>query len=94
MTSEYLKVWNYRKKFGGLKQQHKISYLIILILLSNEKQNFLKYVVWQPLYMQTVTSAENGGTEKADFQVPTSFMDMVTVLKKFQLPKLNDKIRK
>ena len=21
MTSEYLKVWNYRKKFGGLKQQ-------------------------------------------------------------------------
>ena len=24
MTSEYLKVWNYRKKFGGLKQ-HKIS---------------------------------------------------------------------
>ena len=25
MTSEYLKVWIYRKKFGGLKQQHKIS---------------------------------------------------------------------
>ena len=33
--------------------------------------NFMKYVVWQPLYMQTVTSAENGGTENADFQVPT-----------------------
>ena len=31
---------------------------------------FLNYVVWQPLYMQTVTSAENGSTEKADFQVP------------------------
>ena len=25
MTLEYLKVWNYRKKFGGRKQQHKIS---------------------------------------------------------------------
>ena len=25
MTSEYLKVWNYRQKLGGLKQQHKIS---------------------------------------------------------------------
>ena len=25
ITSEYLKVWNYRKKFGGPKQQHKIS---------------------------------------------------------------------
>ena len=25
MTSEYLKVWNYRKKFGGLKQQHKFG---------------------------------------------------------------------
>ena len=25
MASEYLKVWNYRKKFGGLKQHHKIS---------------------------------------------------------------------
>ena len=25
MTSESLKVWNYIKKFGGLKQQYKIS---------------------------------------------------------------------
>ena len=25
MTSEYLKVWNDIKKFGCLKQQHKIS---------------------------------------------------------------------
>ena len=32
-----------------------------LNILSNEKHNFLRYVVWQPLYMQTVTSAENGG---------------------------------
>ena len=36
MTSEYLKVWNYRKKFGGLKQQHKISgsekYINLLIV--------------------------------------------------------------
>ena len=25
MTSEYLKVWNFRKKFGDLKQQRKIA---------------------------------------------------------------------
>ena len=48
-------------------------------ILSNEKHNFLKYVVWQPLYMQTVTSAENGGTERADFQVP-NYGNLVTDL--------------
>ena len=36
------------------------------------KRSFLKYVVChQPWYTQTITSAENGGTETADFQVPT-----------------------
>ena len=43
-------------------------------ILSNKKHSFLKYVVWQSLYMQTVTSAKNGGTERADFQVPTYCM--------------------
>ena len=38
-----------------------------------KKHSFLKYVIWQPLYMQTVTSAENGGTERADFQFPTLY---------------------
>ena len=32
-----------------------------------KKHNFLKYIVGQPLYMQTVTSAENGSTEREDF---------------------------
>ena len=35
-----------------------------------KKHNFLKYVVWQPLYMQTVTSAENGSTEESRFPSP------------------------
>ena len=35
--------------------------------------------------MQTVTSAENGGTEKADFQVPISVFDLCNQIKVSQI---------
>ena len=57
MTLVYLRVWNYKQKFGGLKHQHKISgseKISCYSLLSPLRvlSDCLKNTIYSPMKMQ------------------------------------------